>query len=131
MHKAYRVALGLDIWQLGLPVRLTLKLLDIEEGKIGAGWDWPEVERNLWDRFVEAVAERVASGQRPEQIRLNPWVPSQVWRAYAQLCEWDLEPPRHVARPRGFIPWAEFPPPRRVYKPYVRKYRRQEPDSED
>ena len=122
MHAAYRVALGLDIWQLGLPVDITLQLLDIESGKIPRNRRWPEVAQNLWDRFLDRVALEMYAGNDLAKLRLNPWVPTQIWRAAEQVRQGDAFEPRYEARDQGVIPYHEFPPPKRRWKPYVRKF---------
>lgn len=128
MHAAYRVALGLDIWQLGLPGWLTVMLFDIEQGKRQPP-DPDVLYDNLWDRFVERICLEMDNGTDLGKLYLNPWSLYQILQAAEQINRGDIRLPPYNARPRGVIPWSELPPPKKR-KPYVRTFKRAIPEDD-
>lgn len=128
MHAAYRVALGLDIWALGLPTWLTLQLFDIEQGKRQPP-DPDMLYENLWDRFIERICYEMDEGTDLSTLRLAPWSYFQIKQAEEQINQGDIRLPRFNARPPWKVPVHELPPARRK-KPYVRSFRRGVPEDD-
>lgn len=85
MHRAKRMALDLDVYELGLPLDVAGRLPWVEDGTEDPACGWPALHSALYQALGMYVRGHVAMGGDWRALRLNPWSYAEIRDAAAAM----------------------------------------------